>query len=128
MLATANRFSFAVSDSLHAKVLSRRPRRISFETGTALEKLSHAIDYLRDECVRQGGSVKGSPDCIETVHTLMALRELIYDEAPEKVLLGERIGVLLAKLVGSGFPRDRGTLNRNLPSPQPAGSETQRAV
>lgn len=103
MCVTTTRLSFAVSDSLDTKVLSHRPRRITRETGTALEKLSHAIDYLRDEYVHQGGTGKASPDCIEAVHVLMELRRLIYYEAPEKTPLHERARMLIAKLLVSGL-------------------------
>ena len=97
MIAAATRCSLVICDSLDARVLSCRPRYISPEAGKALEKLSHAIDYLTDEYIHSGCPASASPDCVESLQVLMSLRRRIYDEAPLKRPVRERVRLLVAR-------------------------------
>jgi hypothetical protein len=69
-------------------------RRISPESGRALEILGHAIEYLTDEYVHQGRSSPRSffaPDPeLEAVQLLMGLNRQIYFECPVVPTLAER--------------------------------------
>jgi hypothetical protein len=72
-----------------------RRRRITPQAGHALEKLGHAIEYLTDEFVCQGGPLAvGSPQ-LEAVQLLMALNRSIYYECPEAPTFGERFRTFL---------------------------------
>ncbi len=69
--------------------ISRR-RHISFEAGHALERLAHAIEYLTDEYVHDGGDFSVHDPRLEAVQLLMALNRQIYFECPEVASLAER--------------------------------------
>lgn len=93
MIATTptTKVSFAASDSVPAKALSQHRHRMTPEVGRAMEKLGHAIEYLTDEFVREGGwATPDSPHRMEAVQVLMALRRRIHQEAPEVQPLGAR--------------------------------------
>ena len=98
MTATTTSFRFAVSDSKVAKALPHRRRRITPEVGRALERLNHAIEYLTDEHVHQGGSRTDSNDHACTVQLLKSLRKQVYLDAPEVLSLSERCKTLLTQL------------------------------
>lgn len=67
-----------------------RRRRISFESGHALELLGHAIEYLTDEYVHDGRDLSSHDPQLEAIQLLMALNRQIYFECPEKPSLWER--------------------------------------
>jgi hypothetical protein len=92
-----------------ACVARKRPRRIPPQAGRALEILGHAIEYLTDEFVHQGGSHSAGDGQLKAVQLLMALNRQIYYECPEVPTLGERwrawshfhwVGSLLHRLRG----------------------------
>jgi hypothetical protein len=60
-----------------------------------LETLGHAIEYLTDEFVHEGGSFSSNNEQIEAVQMLMALNRQVYSECPEVPTLGERWRSLL---------------------------------
>jgi hypothetical protein len=62
---------------------AKRPRRITPEAGHALEILGHAIDYLTDEFVHEGGTFSAHDPQLEAVQLLMALNRQIHSECPE---------------------------------------------
>jgi len=66
-------------------------RRISPQAGRALEILGHAIEYLTDEFVHQGGTFSRENGQLQAVQLLMALNRQIYFECPEVPALSERI-------------------------------------
>ena len=99
MIATTNQFSFSVSNSVAEKALSQRPRRITRELGRALEKLSHAIDYVTDEHVLRNDSGTGSNHSLEAVQMLIALRLRVYLDGPEVQTIGERFRMVLKQLL-----------------------------
>jgi hypothetical protein len=72
-----------------------RRRRIDPQAGHALEILGHAIEYLTDEFVHEGGSFSAHNGQLEAVQLLMALNRQIYFECPEVPRLGRRFLALL---------------------------------
>jgi hypothetical protein len=72
-----------------------RRRRISPQAGRALEILGHAIEYLTDEFVHEGGSFSPHNGRLDAVQLLMALNREIYFACPEVPSLRKRILSLL---------------------------------
>ena len=72
-----------------------RRRRITPQAGHALEILGHAIEYLTDEFVHEGGSLSAEDDRLKAVKLLMALNRQIYFECPEVPTFRERCRSLL---------------------------------
>ena len=72
-----------------------RRRRISPETGHALEILGHAIEYLTDEYVHAGGAFSARDGQVDAVQLLMAANRQVYFACPEVPSLGERWRSLL---------------------------------
>lgn len=68
-----------------------RRREISPQAGHALEILGHAIEYLADEHVNEGGSLSASDPRVEAIQLLIALNRQIYFACPQAPTLGERI-------------------------------------
>jgi hypothetical protein len=61
----------------------RRRRSISPQAGRALEILGHAIEYLTDEFIHQGGTFCSSDSRLQAVQLLMAINRQIYLDCPE---------------------------------------------
>jgi len=76
-------------------VRKNRPRRLTPEAGHALEKLGHAIEYLSDEFVHEGGDFRQHNPQVEAVQMLMALNRQIYFSCPEISTFGDRLRALL---------------------------------
>jgi len=74
-----------------AEALGRRRRRISPEAGRALEILGHAIEYLTDEYVHEGGSFAAHDPRLEAVQLLMARNREVYFSCPEVPTFSERV-------------------------------------
>ena len=99
----------AVPASAPAIPVSRprpRSRRITAEAGRALEILGHAIEYLSDEFIHDGGFSRcsnawGSGELaarngqMQAMQLLMALNRQVYYECPEVPTFGERCRALL---------------------------------
>jgi len=60
-----------------------RRRRIDPETGRALVILGHAIEYLADEFIQEGGSFTTHRGQVDAIQLLMALNRQIYMACPE---------------------------------------------
>lgn len=60
-----------------------RPRRIGREAGHALEILGHAIEYLTDEYVHEGGTFTAHNPQLEAIQLLMELNREVHSECPE---------------------------------------------
>ena len=73
------------------EVHTRRRRHITPDAGHALEILGHAIEYLTDEYLNQGGSFSASDPRLQAVQLLMARNRAIYFACPEVAGFGERI-------------------------------------
>ena len=85
--------SLPVSASIPAPLVNKgriHPRRISPQSGRALEILGHAIEYLSDEFAHSGGSLSAHNAQVEAVQLLMAVNREIYLACPEVPTLGER--------------------------------------
>lgn len=68
------------------------PRHIlNREAGRALEILGHAIGYLVDEFVQEGGSILEDTGRVEAIQLLMARNRQIYFACPVALTLGERL-------------------------------------
>jgi hypothetical protein len=76
-------------------IRSNRRRRITPQAGHALEKLGHAIEYLADEFVHEGGDFSARDGRLQAVQMLMALNRQVYFECPEAPTFGERLRGLL---------------------------------
>ena len=72
------------------EVRARRRRRISSADGHALEILGHAIEYLSDEYVKEGGLFSARDPRLEAIQLLMARNREIYFSCPELPSLSER--------------------------------------
>ncbi len=72
-----------------------RRRRITPQAGRALEILGHAIEYLTDEFVHQGGSFSPNNGQLKAVQLLMALNRQVYYECPEVPSLSDRLRALV---------------------------------
>ena len=73
-------------------VKARTPRRrISREAGHALEILGHAIEYLADEFVHEGGSLRAGEPRLDAIQLLMALNRQVYFACPVSPGLGSRL-------------------------------------
>jgi hypothetical protein len=68
-----------------------RRRRIDRKSGQALEILGHAIEYLTDEFVHNGGFLSSDKGQLEAVQLLMAVNREIYFECPQVPTMGERM-------------------------------------
>jgi hypothetical protein len=73
-----------------ARVKANRRRQIIPEAGHALEKLGHAIDYLTDEYIHEGGAFSRNDPQLKAVQTLMAINRDIYLACPEVPTLSDR--------------------------------------
>ena len=98
-MAATTTTGFPVSISAPAasslRVGLKRRRSISPEAGRALEILGHAIEYLTDEFVHEGGSFSANNAQLQAVQLLMAFNRQIYFECPEVPPLSRRILAML---------------------------------
>ncbi|MDR3723795.1 MAG: hypothetical protein P4K83_04825 [Terracidiphilus sp.] len=86
--------TFATPARPEALTFGRR-RRIDRKSGQALEILGHAIEYLTDEFVHDGGFLSSDKGQLEAVQLLMAVNREIYFECPQIPTLGERMLALM---------------------------------
>jgi len=76
--------------STFAQIRTSRRRRISSEAGHAIEKLGHAIDYLADQYIHEGGIFNRHDPELQAVEMLMTINREIYFACPEVPSLGDR--------------------------------------
>jgi hypothetical protein len=99
MAASTTTTNFQVASrsntALSSDIASGRRRRIDRSAGRALEVLGHAIEYLTDEFILEGGTLNSNDAKLEAVQMLMALNRQIYFECPEVPTFGERVLSLL---------------------------------
>ena len=69
---------------------SDRRRYIDFKAGRALEVLGHAIEYLTDEYVHDGGSLSANEAQVQAIQLLMAVNRQVYYLCPEAPTFAER--------------------------------------
>jgi hypothetical protein len=72
------------------EVRVQRKRHIDPQAGHALEILGHAIDYLADEFVHEGGSCSARNPRLQAIQLLMARNREIYFACPEIPPFAER--------------------------------------
>jgi hypothetical protein len=65
-------------------------RRITPQAGHALEKLGHAIDYLTDEYVHNGGAFRASDSHLQAIELLMSANRDVYFSCPVVPTLADR--------------------------------------
>jgi hypothetical protein len=87
--------SHPIPVSFTAGLRPNRRRHITVEAGHALEKLGHAIEYLADEFVLDGGEVSSKNGQVEAVQLLMRMNRQVYFECPEVPTIGERLRAML---------------------------------
>jgi hypothetical protein len=75
---------------LNNEVRMNLKRRISPEAGHALEILGHAIEYLTDELVYEGGRLSAHHGQLEAIGLLTARNRAIYFSCPEMPGFGEQ--------------------------------------
>lgn len=99
--STTSGFSTRVSAAVTAAPVhalgAKRPRRISPEAGHALEILGHAIEYLSDEFVHNGGELTDRNPQIQAVQLLMAINRQVYFSCPEIPSLRDRLRAFLQR-------------------------------
>jgi len=66
-------------------------RRITPETGRALEKLAHALEYLADEFICNGCEVVRDYGRIEAIQMLASLNRQLYFACEVEPTLAERM-------------------------------------
>ncbi len=102
-MATITTTNFPIPLSAEQALIDHvRPkrRRITPRAGHALEKLSHAIEYLTDEFLYETTAFSSrnfstkNPQ-LEAVQLLMALNRQVYYECPEAPSLCERMRSIL---------------------------------
>lgn len=105
-------FSIPVSTPVAAAALVQpsRLRRITPQAGHALEILGHAIEYLTDEFVHDGGTFSARDERLQAVQLLMSLNRQVYFECPEAHSFAERCRTLLGIRAAESFPRSNGGL------------------
>jgi hypothetical protein len=89
-VTTSYSFPVSASSAPVARVRSNRRRRISPQSGRALEILGHAIEYLTDEFIHE--SLLSSPDHerLAAVQLLMEANRQVYFECPVLPTFAER--------------------------------------
>jgi hypothetical protein len=88
-------FSAPTITASTARVQHNRRRIITPQAGRALEILGHAIEYLTDEFVHEGGALSASNAQLEAVQLLMAVNRKVYFECPIAPTFAERCRSLL---------------------------------
>ena len=92
--------AFRSVTALPVRNTANKRRRITPQAGKALSILGHAIEYLTDEFVHNGGgSLTVRNPQIEAVQILMALNREIYFNCEEIPTLSERISSLMHRLL-----------------------------
>jgi hypothetical protein len=92
---TSSNIVFPRAVARTVSVRTNRRRHIGPHAGRALVVLGHAIEYLTDEFVHQGGSLSTNNQELAAIQLLMALNRQVYFECPEVPSLGERFRGLL---------------------------------
>lgn len=94
-MAVTTKAEFPISRPTAIPVSAHVRRRISPETGHALEILGHAIEYLTDEYVHRNGTLSANDPEFGAVQLLMALNRQIYFECPVAPTLVDRFRKML---------------------------------
>jgi hypothetical protein len=104
LMRISNRIAFPTSEISYPASTAAAPvaksvrRRLTPEAGRAMEKLSHAIEYLSGEFVNGAANGNRNDDRLEAIENLMALNRQIYVESPEFVSLGRRLSTWIRRV------------------------------
>jgi|GEM_PF-932401 len=71
-------------------------RSIDQQSGRALVILGHAIEYLADEFVHEGGTFTANRGQVEAIQILMAVNRQIYLACPEAPTFGQWLSSILS--------------------------------
>ena len=82
-------------------------RSIDPRSGHALVILGHAIEYLTDEFIHEGGFFDANRGQIDAIQLLMALNRQIYMACPEAPTFTQWLGSLFHKKEDSRFSHSR---------------------
>lgn len=88
---TAGRGVTSMVSDATVEVAGGERRQISPEAGRALEILGHAIEYLIDEYIAEGGAFSPQDPQMQAVRLLMTLNQEIYLACPVVPSLRERV-------------------------------------
>jgi hypothetical protein len=80
-----------IAPAREARGAVQRRRSFSPESGRALEMLGHAIEYLSDEYIYEGGQFRLSDPRMQATLMLMERSREIYFACPEIPSMGERL-------------------------------------
>ena len=83
------RHDLALSDQPICLAKGLRRRSIDPQSGHALVILGHAIEYLTDEFIAEGGSFAANRGPVDAIQLLMALNREIYFSCPERPTFGQ---------------------------------------
>ena len=84
-----------VAQGVREEASRRTVRRITPETGRALEILGHAIEYLTDEYVNRTGKLSATDPEVEAIQLLMGLNRQVYYGCPIVPTWSERVWAFL---------------------------------
>ena len=82
-------------------------RSIDPHAGHALVILGHAIEYLTDEFIYEGGSFDVNRGQIDAIQLLMKVNRQIYMACPEAPTLSQWLGSLFHRKEDSQFSHSR---------------------
>ncbi len=85
---------------------------LSSQAGHALEILGHAIDYLADELVHEGGAFVEDHGRIQAIQLLMARNREIYFDCPVELTWGERLHDMRSHLLPAHKEERRGAVKK----------------
>jgi len=83
-----------------------RRRSIDPDTGRALVTLGHALEYLADEFIREGGSFAANRGQVDAIQILIGLNRQIYMACPEVPTFRQWLGSFV-HLWGNGSASGR---------------------
>ena len=75
---------------------TRQRRSIDQQSGRALVILGHAIEYLADEFIHEGGTFTANRGQVEAIQILMAVNRQIYLACPEAPTFGQWLSSILS--------------------------------
>ncbi len=96
---TAGRNVTGVVSNIPAEAAGGERRRITPEARRALEILGHAIEYLIDEYVAEGGAFSQKDPQVQAVQLLMGINRQIYLACPVAPSLRKRVSEFLLRIV-----------------------------
>jgi hypothetical protein len=73
-----------------------RRRSIDQQSGRALVILGHAIEYLADEFIHEGGTFTANRGQVEAIQILMAVNRQIYLACPQAPTIGQWLSTILS--------------------------------